>query len=93
MEPVTHALTSLLLARAGQRHLPRYGTAMLIVSGVAPDLDYLSYVAGASAFLRFHRTVLHSLAGSAAPRCCNRGNILSLDRHRLQKIPLRRPPR
>ena len=65
MEPVTHALTSLLLARAGQKHLPRFGMAMLIISGTAADLDYLSYFGGASVFLRFHRAVLHSLLGSA----------------------------
>ena len=63
MEPVTHALTSLALARATQKHLPRFGTAILIVSGVAVDLDYVSYFSGPGAFLRFHRAVLHSLPG------------------------------
>ena len=58
MEPFTHAFTSLALARAGQRQLPRFGTAMLVVSGLALDLDYLSYVGGANAFMRFHRTAL-----------------------------------
>lgn len=80
MEPVTHALTSLALARAGQRRLPRFGTAMLIVSGVAPDLDYLSYFGGARAFIRFHRTVLHSLAGSALMACALAGAFCALDR-------------
>ena len=61
MEPVTHALTSLALARVGQRRLPRFGTAMLVVAGVAPDLDYASYLGGAGSFLRYDRTVLHSL--------------------------------
>ena len=64
MEPVTHALTSLALARAGQRRLPRFGTAMLVVAGVAPDLDYASYLGGASSFLRYDRTSLHSLPSS-----------------------------
>jgi membrane-bound metal-dependent hydrolase YbcI (DUF457 family) len=64
VEPVTHALTSLALARAGQKRLPRFGTAMLVVSGVAPDLDYASYFGGASSFLRFDRTLLHSLLSS-----------------------------
>jgi membrane-bound metal-dependent hydrolase YbcI (DUF457 family) len=64
VEPVTHALTSLALARAGQRRLPRFGTAMLVVAGVAPDLDYASYLGGASSFLRFDRTLLHSLLSS-----------------------------
>ena len=64
MEPVMHALTSLALARVGQRSLPRFGTAMLVVAGVAPDLDYASYLGGASSFLRYDRTLLHSLLSS-----------------------------
>jgi membrane-bound metal-dependent hydrolase YbcI (DUF457 family) len=64
VEPVTHALTSLALARVGQRRLPRFGTAMLIVAGVAPDLDYASYLGGAGSFLRYDRTLLHSLLSS-----------------------------
>jgi membrane-bound metal-dependent hydrolase YbcI (DUF457 family) len=64
VEPVTHALTSLALARVGQRRLPRFGTAMLVVAGVAPDFDYASYLGGASSFLRYDRTLLHSLPSS-----------------------------
>jgi membrane-bound metal-dependent hydrolase YbcI (DUF457 family) len=66
VEPVTHALTSLALARVGQKRLPRFGTAMLVVAGVAPDLDYASYLGGASSFLRYDRTLLHSLLSSIA---------------------------
>jgi inner membrane protein len=65
LDPLTHGLTSLALARVGQKELPRYGTAMLVVSGVAADLDYLSYFGGPAMFIRFHRTLLHSLLGSA----------------------------
>jgi membrane-bound metal-dependent hydrolase YbcI (DUF457 family) len=64
VEPVTHALTSLALARVGQRRLPRFGTAMLVVAGVASDLDYASYLGDASSFLRYDRTFLHSLPSS-----------------------------
>jgi membrane-bound metal-dependent hydrolase YbcI (DUF457 family) len=42
---------------------------MLIVSGLAPDLDYASYFGGAGTFMRFHRTLLHSLAGAAVAAC------------------------
>jgi membrane-bound metal-dependent hydrolase YbcI (DUF457 family) len=70
MEPVTHALTSLALARAGRERLPRYGTAMLIVAGVAPDLDFAAYFGGPLAYLKFHRAVLHSVAGSFVLCCC-----------------------
>lgn len=65
MGPVTNALTSLALARAGQTRLPRYGMAIMVVAGVVPDLDYVSYFGGPSAFLRFHRAVLHSVVGAA----------------------------
>jgi membrane-bound metal-dependent hydrolase YbcI (DUF457 family) len=65
VEPVTHALASLALAQAAQKQLPRYGKSMVVASGVAADLDFASYLAGPHAFLKYHRTALHSLAGSA----------------------------
>lgn len=69
MEPITHALASLTLARAAQGRMPRRGTALFLVSGVAADLDYLSYFAGPAAFLKLHRALLHSLAGSVFLVC------------------------
>jgi membrane-bound metal-dependent hydrolase YbcI (DUF457 family) len=80
VEPFTHAFTSLALARAGGKRLPRFGTAMLVVSGLAPDLDYASYFGGAGAFMRFHRTVLHSITGSAVMACAVAGAFCILDR-------------
>lgn len=65
MEPLTHALTSLAIARAARKRLPRFGALMLVTAGIAPDLDYVSYLGGAGAFLRLHRTALHSLLGGA----------------------------
>src|ERR1700677_3808272 len=69
MDPITNLLTAVALARATRSRLPRFGTAMLVTSGIAADLDYVSYFFGPTAFLRFHRTVLHSLLGSVA-MCC-----------------------
>lgn len=80
MEPLTHALTSLALARGGQKYLPRFGTAMVVVSGVAADLDYASYFGGPAAFLRFHRSALHSLPASAFMACVIAGAFCILDR-------------
>lgn len=79
MEPFTHAFTSLALARAAGRRLPRFGTTMMVVSGLAADLDYVSYFGGASAFMRFHRSVLHSVAGSAVMACAVAGAFCALD--------------
>jgi inner membrane protein len=69
VEILTHALIALILARAGQKLLPRYGAAMLVVSGIAADLDFLSYFGGPSAYLRFHRGVLHSVLGAVVLVC------------------------
>jgi membrane-bound metal-dependent hydrolase YbcI (DUF457 family) len=82
MELVTHALASLALARAVRARLPRYGTAMLMVAGVAPDLDFAAYFAGPVAYLKFHRAVLHSLAGGLVLCCCIAAAFYFGDRRR-----------
>jgi membrane-bound metal-dependent hydrolase YbcI (DUF457 family) len=69
MEPFTHAFASLALGKSGERRLPRFGVAMLVASGIAPDLDYASYVGGPGAFFRLHRTLLHSFLGGAVLAC------------------------
>jgi membrane-bound metal-dependent hydrolase YbcI (DUF457 family) len=66
MEPVTHALASLALGHAGLNRLTHKAAPMLLVSGLAADLDWLSYAAGAPAYLAWHRTASHSLLGTAA---------------------------
>jgi membrane-bound metal-dependent hydrolase YbcI (DUF457 family) len=53
---------------------------MLIVSGLAPDLDYASYFGGPEAFLHFHRTALHSITGATATACAIAGVFSALDR-------------
>jgi membrane-bound metal-dependent hydrolase YbcI (DUF457 family) len=65
MEPLTHALASFTLGRAGLDRTTRLATPMLLVSGLAADLDWISYKAGPAAFLEWHRTASHSLLGTA----------------------------
>jgi inner membrane protein len=65
MEPITHALASLALGRAGLNKVTRIATPMLLVSGLVADLDWVSRLGGASAFLYGHRTATHSLLGTA----------------------------
>ena len=90
MEPITHGLVSLAVARVAQRRLPRYGTSMLIVSGVAADLDYASYLAGPSAFLKLHRALFHSAIGSVALIGAIATAFCFLDRKRPAKNPVAR---
>jgi inner membrane protein len=66
MEPVTHALTSIALGRAGLNKMTRMATPMLVVSGMIADVDWLTRLGSASAFLHGHRTATHSLIGTAA---------------------------
>ena len=65
MDPFTHALASFALDRAGLNRVSRMAMAILVISGVAADLDWLSYLGGAGAYFHYHDTVLHSIAGSA----------------------------
>jgi inner membrane protein len=65
MEPVTHALASIALGRAGLNKVTRAATPMLLVSGLAADIDWLTRLGPASIFLRGHRTGTHSLLGTA----------------------------
>lgn len=65
MEPVTQALASIALSRTGLNRIAPRATPILIAAALAPDLDLFSAVAGASTYLRFHRTLFHSIAGGA----------------------------
>jgi inner membrane protein len=66
MEPVTHALTSIALGRAGLNKITRAATPMLLVSGLVADVDWVTRLGGANTFMRGHRTVTHSLVGTVA---------------------------
>ena len=52
------------LDRAGLRRVSRMALPILIVSGVAADLDLLSYFGGANAYLHYRYAVLHSIVGA-----------------------------
>lgn len=86
MEPVTHALTSLALARAGQRWLPRFGTAIVLTAGLAPDLDYATYLGGPGAFLHFHRSTLHSIAGGVVVACATAATFCAVAAMRRRRV-------
>src|SRR5579864_1342983 len=66
MDPLTHAVVGIAASRAGLNKFTRLATPMLIVSGVAADLDWLTALFGPRAFLEGHRTITHSLIGTAA---------------------------
>jgi inner membrane protein len=65
MEPVTHALASIALGRAGLNKITPMATPMLLVSGLVADVDWVTRLGGASAYLHGYRTATHSLLGTA----------------------------
>ncbi len=66
MDPLTHALTSYALVRAALPKPARGTTLLVVVAGLAPDLDMLSEVAGRSAGLRWGGAAMHSVVGATA---------------------------
>jgi membrane-bound metal-dependent hydrolase YbcI (DUF457 family) len=66
MEPVSQALASIALSRTGLNRIAPRTTAILMAAALAPDIDLLSAIGGASAYLRFHRTLFHSMLGGIA---------------------------
>jgi membrane-bound metal-dependent hydrolase YbcI (DUF457 family) len=73
-------MMSFAMARTAPKRLPRFATSMLIVCGVAPDLDYVSFIAGPNAYMRIHRTAFHSVAGGALVACGVAAAFCALDR-------------
>jgi membrane-bound metal-dependent hydrolase YbcI (DUF457 family) len=92
MDPATHTLFSVALSRAGVNRLTRGATTLLIISGVAADLDLLSYFGGPNAFYRFHGTLFHSVAGSAVLALAVATTAMFLDRRRATRRPSAKAP-
>ncbi|HXW17673.1 MAG TPA: metal-dependent hydrolase [Candidatus Acidoferrales bacterium] len=65
MEPVTQVLASAALSRAGLSRTSRLAPLVLLATALAPDVDLLSSLGGPDAYLRYHRTLFHSIAGGA----------------------------
>jgi inner membrane protein len=61
MDPVTHALTGLALARAGLNRLTPRAAWLVAVAAVAPDIDFApALIAGDAGVLEWHRGPTHS---------------------------------
>jgi inner membrane protein len=61
MEPLTHNLTALMLARASlNRWCPR-ATAVALAAANAPDVDFVGALGGDLGILEWHRGLTHSL--------------------------------
>jgi membrane-bound metal-dependent hydrolase YbcI (DUF457 family) len=66
MDLVSHGLASFALTRALFPRASRWTLAGAIVAGTIADIDGLSTRFGPSAYLHWHRTILHSLVAAVA---------------------------
>jgi inner membrane protein len=64
VDPLTHGLASFAVTRTFFPRVSRTVLAGAIVAGTVADLDFISSWIGPSAFLQWHRTYTHSLAGT-----------------------------
>lgn len=90
MEPITHALASVALARVGLNRTSGLATPMLLVSGLVADVDWVSLAGGARVFLHGHRTATHSLLGTVVIALAMAGAFWRLGRKHLT-APVRFP--
>jgi inner membrane protein len=63
MDPVTHALSGMLIYRLGFRR--KASLLVLLLSSVAPDFDYVTRFWGTDALLQYHRGITHGIIALA----------------------------
>jgi len=62
LDPLTHALTGSVLARAlPGRPLPRHFIILLVLLSMAPDADFVLKFISDTTYLQYHRSITHSL--------------------------------
>jgi len=90
MDPVTHTLTGLALARSGLARRTALGTLVLVAGANLPDLDALAYFAGPGADLHWRRGWTHGVPALVVLPFLLTGAVLLLDRllHRLRRAAL-----
>jgi len=62
MDNLTHALTGLMLARAGFDRITPHAALLMMLSANVPDIDVAAAAFGSPAYLDAHRAHTHSLA-------------------------------
>jgi inner membrane protein len=68
MDPVTHGLAGAVINNLGFKR--RLSLHVLLLSSVAPDIDYMTRVLGTEAFLKYHRGITHSVTALFVVSMC-----------------------
>ena len=59
MDPVTHGLAGITLGHLGFKRKAAF--LVILLSAIAPDIDYITRLWGADVFLRYHRGITHGV--------------------------------
>ena len=59
MDPITHSLAGAAIAQLGFKRKGAFW--VLLISSVAPDIDYITRFWGVDVFLRYHRGITHGI--------------------------------
>lgn len=59
MDPITHGLAGATIANLGFKRKAAF--MVILLSAIAPDIDYITRLWGADVFLRYHRGITHGI--------------------------------
>ena len=66
VDNLTHSLVGLAAAKAGLERRSPYATFVCVVAANLPDIDILALAGGPAFYLKHHRGITHSIAGTLA---------------------------
>ena len=92
MEPVTHLLTGVCLARAGFNRKAAYATVAMTLAAEAPDLDVLWSIKGPIAAFQHHRGWTHTFLGIPFEAAMIVGVFWLFHRWRIGRAKPNKPP-
>jgi inner membrane protein len=91
MEPITHLMTGVCLARAGFNRKAAYAAIAMTVAAEAPDLDSLWAIDGPVAAFQHHRGWTHTFLGIPFEAAIVVGAIWLFHRWRTRRAPSNKP--
>jgi inner membrane protein len=93
MEPITHLMTGVCLARAGFNRKAAYAAVAMTLAAEAPDLDVLWSIHGPIAAFQHHRGWTHTFLGLPFEAAIVVGSIWLFHRWRTRQATSSKPPK
>ncbi len=88
MDNLTHALTGVMLSRAGLNRVSPHATLTLVLAANAPDIDIVARAWGSLTYLHYHRGPTHALVAVPVLALLVTGLVWLLTRRARHAVPL-----